>query len=293
MKRNKKPPNIISALGLACIFLILGQILGVIVNIYLIYSIKLQDIIHIEQNLLYLFCSLVSCIFVIILIVLRIKIIEKRKLSEIKFKKENMIYNYIRGFLIGLLLMSFVVFLLGISGNLIMEPYPNQKVGLNALSNVALISIGWIIQGASEEILTRGWLMRVLQDRYSLRTSVVVSSIFFGALHLLNPNVGIIAIINIILVGFLFSLYVIKTDDLWGVCAMHSAWNLAQGNIYGFEVSGIDVGVGTLLDMDLLGSEIITGGIFGPEAGIATTIILILAIIIFMYFSIFKSKMVK
>lgn len=293
MKRNKKSPNIISALGLACIFLILGQILGVIVNVYLIYSIKLQNILHIDQDLLFLFCSLASCIFVIILVILRIKLIEKRDLSEIKLKKEGIVYNYVRGFLIGLLLMSFVVFVLGISGNLIMEKYPVQKIGTKALFNVLVISIGWMIQGASEEILTRGWLMRVLQDRYSQKTAIITSSVFFGALHLLNPNVGIIAIINIILVGFLFSIYVIKTDDLWGACAMHSAWNLAQGNIYGFEVSGIDVRVGTLMDMNLYGNEIITGGAFGPEAGLAATIILVISIVILLYFNSYKNKILK
>ena len=290
MKINKKSPNIISAIGLACIFLVLGQILGVIVDIYLIYSIKLQDILHIEQDLLYLFCSLASCIFVIIFVILRIKLIEKRDLSEIKLRKDNIVYNYVRGFLIGLLLISFVVFILGISGNLIMEKYPIQKIGTKAIPSILLISIGWMIQGASEEILTRGWLMRVLQDRYSLNTAVIISSVLFGALHLLNPNVGLIAIINIILVGFLFSIYVIKTDDLWGACAMHSAWNLAQGNIYGFEVSGIDVKVGTLMDMNLLGNNIVTGGAFGPEAGIVTTIVLVVAIIILLYFNLFSRE---
>lgn len=293
MKRNKKSPNIISALVLACIFLVLGQTLGIIVNTYLIYAIRIQDIVQIDQNLLYLFCSLVSCVFVIILIVIRIKLIEKRPLSEIKLRKKNILYNYGKGLLIGLLLMSLVVFLLGISGNLIMETYPKQKVGLKALPSIGLISIGWMIQGASEEILTRGWLMRVLRDRYSLKLSVIISSIFFGALHLLNPNVGLIAIVNIILVGFLFSIYVIKTDDLWGACAMHSAWNLAQGNIYGFEVSGIDVSVGTLMDMNLYGNEFITGGIFGPEAGIVTTIILIVAIVTLLYFDLLKRRILR
>lgn len=285
MKRNKKSPNIITALGLACVFLVLGQILGIIVNIYLIYSIKIQNLLHMDQDLIYLFCSLASCIFVIILVILRVKFIEKRNLSELKLRKENIIYNYVKGFLIGLLLMSIVVCILGISGSLIMEKYPVQKIGSGALFNVAIISIGWMIQGASEEILTRGWLMRVLQERYSAKTAIITSSVFFGALHLLNPNVGLIAILNIILVGFLFSLYVIKTDDLWGACAMHSAWNLAQGNIYGFEVSGIDVRVGTLMDMNLFGNEMVTGGAFGPEAGIVTTVVLIAAILGLLYFN--------
>ena len=97
-------------------------------------------------------------------------------------------------------------------------------------------------------------------------------------MHLTNPNVNYIAVINIILVGLFYGLYVIKTNDLWAVCGMHSAWNFAQGNIFGFEVSGLDVSVGSLIDLNLVGNNVITGGAFGPEAGIIATFILLVSI---------------
>lgn len=76
----------------------------------------------------------------------------------------------------------------------------------------------------------------------------------------------------------MFGLYVIKTNDLWGACGMHSAWNFAQGNLFGFEVSGLNVSVGSLFDFNLNGNSLISGGVFGPEAGLASTIILIIGI---------------
>ena len=64
---------------------------------------------------------------------------------------------------------------------------------------------------------------------------------------------------------------------------MHSAWNFAQGNLFGFEVSGLDVSVGSLIDLNLVGSDFVTGGIFGPEAGIIATFILLASIRILLF----------
>ena len=72
---------------------------------------------------------------------------------------------------------------------------------------------------------------------------------------------------------------------------MHSAWNFAQGNLFGFEVSGIDAAVGSLIDLNLVGNKFISGGEFGPEAGIAATIVLITGILI-IYISDKKSRFI-
>ncbi|RDY26499.1 CPBP family intramembrane metalloprotease [Romboutsia weinsteinii] len=74
---------------------------------------------------------------------------------------------------------------------------------------VVIISIGWIIQGASEELVTRGWMMNVPEKRYNTTFAVILSLSLFALLHLENPNIDLISIINIILVGLVFSLYVI------------------------------------------------------------------------------------
>ena len=154
---------------------------------------------------------------------------------------------------------------------------------VSLLIGVLIILVGWIIQGGTEEIVTRGWLMNVLGARYNIGIGLFISSTLFGLLHLTNPNVSFIAVINIILIGVFYGLYVIKTNDLWAVCGMHSAWNFAQGNLFGFEVSGINVEVSSLMDLNLVGNDFISGGIFGPEAGIASTVVLLISIGILIY----------
>ena len=180
-------------------------------------------------------------------------------------------------------MMSIIVLILFPFGYITVEKNPIQPVGISAIASVLVILLGWIIQGATEEIVTRGWLLNVLSTKYNIGVGLLISSTLFGLMHLTSPNVNYIAVINIILVGLFYGLYVIKTNDLWAVCGMHSAWNFAQGNIFGFKVSGLDVSVGSLIDLNLVGSDFVTGGIFSPEAGITATFILLASIGILLF----------
>ncbi|RDY26561.1 CPBP family intramembrane metalloprotease [Romboutsia weinsteinii] len=279
-KKSKKLPNFIWALVLSMIFMYGGSLIGGfgILPIYL--SLSIISYFKSNQELLYLLISLLSFVFISLVVFFRVIKIEKRKLSSIGFYKNNWLKKYAFGFAIGIAMMSLVVLILFLFGCVTVETNDIQPIGGSAILPICIILIGWIIQGGTEEILTRGWLMNVLGARYNVAIGLIISSAFFGLLHLGNDNVSIIAILNITLVGIFFGLYVIKTNDLWAVCGMHSAWNFAQGNLFGFEVSGIDTSVGTLVDLNLVGNNFISGGIFGPEAGFGATIVLLAGIFI-------------
>lgn len=282
-KKSKKLPNFIWAIVLAIIFMNGGSIIGAIGVIPLYQILSNFSIFQTNVNLLFLLITLISFAFISLLVFIRVKFIEKRNFSSIGFSKTNWFKKYSFGFFIGLVMMCVVVLILFIFGFVSVESSPNQPIGISALGGVLIILIGWIIQGGTEEIVTRGWLMNILGARYNIGIGLFISSTLFGLLHLTNPNVSFIAIINIILVGLFYGLYVIKTNDLWAVCGMHSAWNFAQGNLFGFEVSGIDVQVSTLIDLNLTGNNLISGGIFGPEAGVAATVVLLFSIGVLIY----------
>ncbi|WP_282192718.1 MULTISPECIES: CPBP family intramembrane glutamic endopeptidase [Romboutsia] len=230
-----------------------------------------------------MFLNLLTFATISSLVFFRVKVIERRSLSSIGLNKNNWLKKYLLGFFIGLVMMSIIVLILLSFGYITIEKNPIQPVGVSAISSVLVILFGWIIQGATEEIVTRGWLLNVLSNKYNIGVGLLISSTLFGLMHLSNPNVNYIAVINIILVGLFYGFYVIKTNDLWAVCGMHTAWNFAQGNLFGFEVSGIDVSVGSLIDLNLVGSDFVTGGIFGPEAGIVATFILLVSIGILLF----------
>lgn len=279
-KSSKKLPNFIWATILVLIFMYGGQIIGgiCILPIYIMIN-KYSNYIS-NYQLIELFIYLFSFIFISLLVFIRVKFIEKRKISTLGFGREKWIKKYIKGFFTGILMMSAVVLLLFIFGCIEVEKNSNQPVGISALGGVVFILLAWIIQGATEEIVTRGWFMNVIGARYNISFGLILSSTIFGLLHLLNPDVNYLAVINIILVGFFFGIYALKNKDLWAVCGMHTAWNFAQGNIFGFEVSGINVGVSSIFDLNLVGSNVISGGSFGPEAGLVSTCVLLSSILI-------------
>lgn len=288
-KNKKKLPNFIWAIILSLIFMYGGSLMGSLATVPLFLALRNIPLFFNNKDLLSLLITLFSFAFISLLVFFRVKVIEKRSFSSIGFNKNNWLKKYSLGFFIGLAMMSIIVLILFPFGYITVEKNPIQPVGISAIASVLVILFGWIIQGATEEIVTRGWLLNVLSTKYNIGVGLLISSTLFGLMHLTNPNVNYIAVINIILVGLFYGLYVIKTNDLWAVCGMHSAWNFAQGNIFGFKVSGLDVSVGSLIDLNLVGSDFVTGGIFGPEAGITATFILLASIGILL-FSFFINK---
>ncbi|HIG0362069.1 CPBP family intramembrane glutamic endopeptidase [Clostridium sporogenes] len=267
--------NIFVAYLLVFLFLIVGEIIGGIILFILIKAFKIPN----NTPLSFSLSLIAGFLFSTLITFLWIKKREKRSIAGLGFCKEGFIKKYIIGFVFGSILFSIVVLLLLVTGHI------NLVNGLNLKSIVPLMIVlpGWIIQSATEEILVRGWLMNVLGAKYNMTIGLIFSSLLFSMLHFLNPNVSIVAVVNLFITGILFGLYVIKTQNLWGACGLHAAWNFFQGNIFGFEVSGMNIDIGSLMKLKLVGSDLFTGGSFGPEAGIACTIVLSVAIVILSY----------
>jgi len=202
---------------------------------------------------------------------------EGRGFASLGFASPSGGARYGRGFLLGVLSFAATVGLLAAFGLLGIEGGGTQG-GIAALGPVLLVLAGWLVQGAAEEIVTRGWLMSVVGARSRPWVGVAVSSAVFGLLHSLNPGVNPFGVLNTVLVGVFLALYALAEGGLWGVCAWHSAWNWAQGNLFGISVSGVTPLGGSLVDFATLGPDWFTGGAYGVEAGVVTTFVLLLGI---------------
>lgn len=200
---------------------------------------------------------------------------EKRAPWTIGLEKRHALQNYLRGLLIGLAMFGAATGILTALGYVAFEQGDPRKQGIAALGSVLIIFAGWMVQGAAEETLTRGWLLPVIGSRYTALTGVMLSSLLFAALHLLNPGISPIAVLNLFLFGVFASLFALYEGGLWGVFGIHAAWNWAQGNLLGFEVSGNSVS-STLINLMEVGPDAITGGVFGPEGGLVVTAVLLI-----------------
>lgn len=203
---------------------------------------------------------------------------EGRPVWTLGLEPRRALHRYARGALAGLLLFGAAVVVMAALGFTAPEPGDPAQVGAAALGGVMLVAVGWAIQSAAEEILCRGWLLPAVGARHGPWLGLLVSSLVFAALHAVNPSVSPLALGNLFLFGLVTALYALWEGGLWGVCALHAVWNWAQGNLFGFAVSGTAVPGGILVDLMETGPDEITGGPFGPEGGLAVTAVLLLGI---------------
>ncbi len=226
----------------------------------------------------------------ILLIALWVGLYERRPFSSLGFERAAALVRYGRGLLIGLLAFAGVVGLLALFGVVTFEAAPAALVGTSALPTIFLILPGWVVQGASEEIATRGWMLPVIGARYRPLLGILSSTLFFTIMHAFNPGLSALAIINLTLYGLFAAFYALREGSLWGICAFHSIWNWAQGHVFGLSVSGLSLTTGTLLDLATRGPDVLTGGAFGPEGSLATTAVFGLGIAILLLFPMAKGK---
>lgn len=208
---------------------------------------------------------------------------ERRPLASIGYERKGALAQYGRGLLLGLLMFGGAVGIMALTGNVAFEDGDPAQQGLVALAGVALVFFGWMVQGAAEEALTRGWVLPVLSVRYRPWVGVLVSSLIFAVFHGLNPNLSLIALLNLSLFGLFAALYAMREGSLWGISALHSVWNWVQGNVFGFEVSGSQPMGGTLLNLMETGPDWLTGGAFGPEGGVAVTAVLVMGLLVVLF----------
>lgn len=216
-------------------------------------------------------------IVIIVIALLYWKIIEKKPLSAMGLSKNIGIYFI--GIAIGIFLLVLSVFTIMITGHI---KYQGIFENADALM-IILLTGGFIIQGAAEEILCRGIVLHTLKEKTSLMTAIIVSTILFILPHwssLFEGEMiyGIIGVINLILISVIFSFLTICYKNIWAACGLHSFWNAILYGILGLNLSGKEENVTAIFNMQSVGDSIWNGSIYGIEASAGTTIVLAFAV---------------
>lgn len=136
---------------------------------------------------------------------------------------------------------------------------------------------GFMLQGMSEEVMLRGYLMNNLAVKWGVPAAILLNSGLFSLLHFANPNVTILSFTNIFLAGIFFSLLFYVTDNMWLTGAAHSFWNFIMGIVLGVEVSGLTLPTSVWVTQIQAGKDLYTGGKFGFEGGLVVTIVMVIA----------------
>jgi uncharacterized protein len=132
-------------------------------------------------------------------------------------------------------------------------------------------AVGMLIVAVTEELVFRGYLLNNLLQSMNKWVALVLTSLLFAIMHGTNPNISVIALLNIFIAGLLLGINYIYTNNLWYAILLHFTWNFLQGPVLGYEVSGVNLE--SILHQQLEGNPLLTGGVFGFEGSIVATVL--------------------
>lgn len=183
-------------------------------------------------------------------------------------------FEMISGFAIGVFLVSVLFAVTALAGGLTFKShFSGGMMSLGFFGVLAFFFIGMLFQVFAEEIVFRGYLFVTVKGGWGVAAAVVISSILFGFAHSFNPGFSLFIAANLILTGVLMALGVVVTGNIWWPLGFHLAWNFFEGYVYGFPVSGLTASPISLFITKVSAPQWLLGGSFGPEGGIAATIV--------------------
>ena len=146
--------------------------------------------------------------------------------------------------------------------------YRIVNVELDVASQLSWLSL-FLLVGVVEEVIFRGILFRLITDKWNIAVGLTTSSLLFGLAHLGNPGATLWAALAIALAsGWLFGMAYAYHRTIWVPIGMHWAWNYLEGGVFGCAVSGTPLDYRPLITPKISGTDLLSGGAFGPEASI-------------------------
>jgi uncharacterized protein len=184
--------------------------------------------------------------------------------------------DLVKGFLLGAVLLSVVVGTLALLGSYRIDGLFPLPSGSGRVERFGLATLLLFLAALTEEVKLRAILFRLLEQCLGTWVALGLSAAAFGFAHWNNPGATIWSSLAIAIEGgvLLAALYA-ATRSLWIPIGVHWGWNLLEGPVWGTGVSGNQVGA--LFRGVISGPAWLTGGDFGPEAGVPALIVGVIA----------------
>ncbi len=266
------------------------KLLAIVIICVVIFNIfankVVENTISAQSSILLSVVGLMSIVTIMVGVFIYFLSIEKRKIEIFGFTKKNIFKNYFVGLIMGLIAVSLITFIAIFSGWIDVYKMPD----INILG-IVIMFVAFIFQGMSEEIVFRAVLMPRIAKKYGVLASIIITSIIFGVAHTANPNASPLGMINTILFGGVFAVIYYYFDNIWVCSAFHTIWNYFLSVVVGIEMSGMKASISIFSGMSNPSvNSILSGGAYGLEASILTTIAAVVLIIVFTRLSVKKYR---
>ncbi len=192
-----------------------------------------------------------------------VRVLEGKGLSAVGMGPRGAPLRFAQGYFLGAALLSAVTAGLWLAGS-----YRVVGFGTGATARaLAGAALSCVFIGVFDEVLARGLMFRLTEEAQGSWAALALSAFLFGFGHAYNPGATRLSSVAIALeAGVLLGAAYVATRSLWVPIGLHAAWNFFEGPVYGARVSGMSLP--SLLQADFPGPAWLTGGDFGPEAGV-------------------------
>ncbi len=212
---------------------------------------------------------------------LMLRIVDRRKFTSVGFPYHGKIMKEILfGFLLGAAMIGVVGGVEFVVGAVRLDLRPGQSFAL-LIQNFGLSFLLFGFFAMGEEVIFRGYPFQVLIEGTGAVAATILMSLVFGVIHVMNPDANFFSTVNTMLAGVWLSLAYLKTRTLYFPFGMHFGWNLVQSFFLSLPVSGLMTSRTIFIPHDF-GPGWLTGGRYGPEAGVGTTVVMVAAIVYFL-----------
>ncbi|MBC5823671.1 MAG: CPBP family intramembrane metalloprotease [Candidatus Eremiobacteraeota bacterium] len=219
--------------------------------------------------------EILLCIIVVAVALLARRFVDRRDCGSLGFSFRTAWLRLLGfGMLFGAGMQCFV---LGLDAALGFSHLAGHADTAGAARTIMLALPLFIVAALAEEMSIRGYVFQNLWEQWGFLPAMLATATLFAALHLSNPNAR--AQLGLTLLGLAaYAIWacwsIVWTKSLWLALGCHFTWNLFEGPVLGFPVSGIDMPAPTALTQKLSGPAWFTGGAFGPEAGLSSILAL-------------------
>lgn len=246
----------VTRLVVATVFIVASAILSNVVGAALRDSLGKTDSVRLLVSLV-MTCLAVGAYW------LFVRFVERRPFTDFELAGAGREWGF--GAVAGFLAMTAAVGTMALFGGY-------EVTGTNGMHVLLPVAAMALSSGVTEEILLRGIAFRFAEQWLGSWFALAFSAVLFGAIHLGNPNATPLAGAAIALeAGIMLAAVYMLTRRLWAAIGIHMAWNFTQAGVYGVAVSGFQMN--GLLANRIQGSEWLTGGEFGAEAGLPAMLV--------------------
>jgi uncharacterized protein len=224
--------------------------------------------------------NLVGCVLMILAYRLGVRLLECRDPNEIVASEK--LWLFLAGAMIGGSIFIAVYAILWGVGIAHYEGVGASANALTAMSTALAAAVG-------EEIVFRGVIFRIADQKLGSAAAIALSALIFGVLHAANKGATVWSATAIAIeAGVLLAAAYLAFKSLWLPIGIHFGWNFTEGGVFGAAVSG-GQSKGIFV-FPLQGDDLYTGGAFGPEASVVAVALSLAVSVILIWMAISSSR---